>query len=115
MTRTLVRSFIVYALVLIFFDTLAEFPNLTRNDQYPIFSSVYPYSFLSTRQKANLMRFDYSYVPERFRISVSGYRQYARRAKNSERNTINVGDINGRWNMLGPFYDPMLQAHYSMP
>ncbi len=93
-----------------FFTALAELPNLTRNDQYPIFSSFYPYSFLATRQKANLMRFDYTYVPERFRISVSGYRQYARRARDSERNIINIGDINGRWNMIALFYDPAMRA-----
>ena len=55
------------------------------------------------------MRFDYTYVPERFRISVSGYRQYARRARDSENNIINIGDINGRWNMIALFYDPAMR------
>ena len=95
---------------LVYFSAYAELPNLTRNDQYPIFSSVYPYEFLAMRQKAQLMRFDYTYTPARFRISVSGYRQYASTARDSERNAINIGDINGRWNMLGLFYDPKMAA-----
>ena len=48
-----------YATMFTFFAAQAELPNLTRNDQYPIFSSFYPYDFLAMRQKANLMRFDY--------------------------------------------------------
>ena len=85
------------------------FPNLTRNDQLPLFSTVYPYSFLATRQKAGLMRFDYEYTQPRFRFSVSGFRQYANRGRDDERNSVNLGDINGRWNMLGLFYDPKLR------
>ncbi|MBA2306993.1 hypothetical protein H0W26_02570, partial [Candidatus Dependentiae bacterium] len=85
------------------------FPTATQNDPYPFFSSYYPYSFLMTRQKANLMRFDYTYAENRFRFSVSGFAQHANCAKNSEWNTVNLGDLNGRWNMLGLFYDPKLR------
>lgn len=107
----MVRGVIVCATAMcIFFTARAELPNLLRNDQYPIFSSYYPYDFLTFRQKANLMRFDYTYVPARFRISASGYRQYARRARDSERNIINIGDIDGRWNMIALFYDPVMRA-----
>ncbi len=84
------------------------FPNLTQNDPLPLFSTVFPNDFLATRQKANLMRYDYTYAPARFRVSVSAYRQYANRAKDQERQTIYPGDINGRWNMLAFFYDPIM-------
>ena len=108
MSRTLLKGFIICALCS-FFAAFAELPNATRNDQYPLFSSWYPYDFLSSRQKAQLMRFDYTYVPERFRISISGYGQFANRARNNRGNVINIGDINGRWNMLGLFYDPVMR------
>ncbi len=88
----------------------AELPNATNNDPYPLYSSVYPYSYLATRQKAHLMRFEYAYPVDRFRISISGFGQFANRARDSERNVINIGDINGRWNMLALFYDPPLQT-----
>ena len=107
-SRTLVRGLCLAAVSIAYM--YAELPNLTRNDQYPMFSSFYPYDFLAMRQKASLMRFDYTYVPLRFRISVSGYRQYARRAHDSEKNTINIGDINGRWNLIALFYDPLLRT-----
>lgn len=85
------------------------FPSLTQNDPLPLFSTVFPNDFLATRQKANLMRYDYTYAPARFRVSVSGYRQSANRAKDSERQTIYPGDLKGRWNMLALFYDPKLR------
>ena len=102
-------SFVVLVLCSTSSSLYGMFPNLTRNDPLPLFSSVYPYSFLATRQKASLMRFDYTYAPARFRVSVSGYRQFANRARDSERNVIFPGDINGRWNMLAFFYDPAMQ------
>jgi hypothetical protein len=87
----------------------SEFPMATNNDPYPIYSSIYPYSYLATRQKAHLMQFEYAYPVDKFRISVSAFGQFARRARDPNRNVINIGDINGRWNMLGLFYDPPLR------
>ncbi len=85
-------------------------PNFTRNDPLPVFSNFYPYDYLATKQKAALMRYEYAYPESRFRVSVSGYNQFANRARNSEYNTINLGDINGRWNMLGLLYDQKLRT-----
>lgn len=90
--------------------TLQGMPNLTINDPFPLYSSVYPYSYLATRQKANLMNFSYAYAENRFRISCSGYHQFANCGYNSERHAVNLGDLpNGRWNILGLFYDPPLR------
>jgi len=85
------------------------FPNLTKNDQLPLFSSVFPYSFLSNAQKEGLRNSDYTHIPARFRLSASGYRQSANRARDLDRNAIFPGDINGRWNILGLFYDKPLR------
>lgn len=91
------------------FSTYAYLANLTRNDPFPYFSSYYPYAFLSIRQKAHLRLFDNCYPTSRFRISASGYREFASFARDQEKNAINLGDINGRWNMLALFYDPVLR------
>ena len=91
---------------------LGVFSNWVRNDQYPLYSSVYPYDYLTRWQKSNLRRFEYTYPVERFRLSISGFRQSAQRARDSQRNTINIGDINGRWNMLGLFYDPASRERF---
>lgn len=92
---------------------LCVFSNWVRNDQYPLYSSVYPYDYLTRWQKANLRRFEYTYPVERFRLSISGFRQSARQARDNQRNVINIGDINGRWNMLGLFYDPASRARFT--
>ncbi|MBA3751420.1 hypothetical protein H0X06_01280 [Candidatus Dependentiae bacterium] len=104
-----VKKFIIGCALIAFPITLQSFPTNSRNDQYPFFSSYNPYSFLTTRQKANLMNFDYTYVENRFRTSVSGFQQHANCGKNSEGSTINLGDIDGRWNIFGLFYDPKLR------
>ncbi len=85
------------------------FPNLTQNDPLPLYSSRFPWSYVATRQKAEWMRYQYDYVQPRFRTSVSGYRQYANRARDEIRNVIYPGDIKGRWNILAFFYDPKLR------
>ncbi len=104
-------GYIILSLI-IFKDTViyANLANLTSNDPFPLFSSVYPYSYLTAKQKANLSFFDYDYPPTSFRASVSGYRQFANYARDCDGNAINIGDNpNGRWNMLGLFYDPILR------
>ncbi len=103
------KKFIQGCALLTFCIPVYGFPTTTPNDPYPFFSSYYPYSFLTARQKANLMRFDYTYAENRFRLSVSGFAQHANCGRNSEGNSVNLGDINGRWNMLGLFYDPKLR------
>lgn len=92
---------------------LLGFSNWVRNDPYPLYSSVYPYAFLATRQKAQLMRFNYAYPLSRFRFSLSGFQQWACRARNQEKQVIQLGDINGRFNMLGLFYDPASRARFN--
>ena len=82
--------------------------NLSRNDPYPFFSNYYPYSYLSTKQKEHLAMMDYTYPATRWRLSVSGFNQSSDRGRNQVRDTVNLGDMNGRWNMLGLFYDPAM-------
>lgn len=92
--------------------SLVGLANLTRNDPYPLFSSVYPYSLLSKKQVVRLENYDYTYEVDRFRLSLSGYAQFADRAKNLNLDTVALGDIkNGRFNMLALFYDPPLKDH----
>ncbi len=91
------------------FSLQGGFPSLTRNDPLPFFSNYYPYSYLSQKQKAALMAYSYAYAENRFRVSLSAYGQFATRARDSEAHTINIGDINGRWNMLGLFYDQKMR------
>jgi len=88
----------------------ANLANLTSNDPYPLFSSIFPYSYLTDRQKSQLMQFEYAYPVSRFRINATGYRQSANFGRNRQRDAVNLGDVpNGRWNMLSFFWDPVLR------
>lgn len=100
---------VLIAIVLLSAQVSYGLDNLTRNDPYPLYSSVYPYAFLSTRQKAFLRRFEYAYPVDKFRVSISGFMQFANRGRDIRRNVVQLGDMNGRWNMLGLFYDEPLR------
>ncbi|CDK30381.1 hypothetical protein [Candidatus Babela massiliensis] len=105
-------KYIVGTFIFIFLNTdlLANLANMTRNDPFPLFSSIYPYTYLSRHQREGLALFDYSYPATKLRMSVSGYRQYASFARDKNGNVMNLGDNpRGRWNMLGLFYDPVLR------
>ncbi len=109
-SQTRVHKLLIGVLILNVSSSLyGMFPNLTQNDPLPLYSSRFPWAYLATRQKAGWMRYEYSHVQPRFRVSISGYGQFADRARNDERNVIYVGDIKGPWNMLGFFYDPKLR------
>lgn len=83
--------------------------NLTYNDPYPYFSTIFPYLYLTQNQKAQLMQFEYAYIANRFRVNISAYRQSANFGRNRQRDAVNLGDLpNGRWNMLSFFWDPVL-------
>ncbi len=109
-SKNYIIIFLHLAVILINIDIHANLANMTRNDPFPLYSSVYPYSYLTTKQKVNLMLFDYTYPATKMRLSVSGYRQFANYARDKNGNAVNIGDVpNGPWNMLGLFYDPVLR------
>ncbi len=109
-SRVVTRSSIFKLILLssIGFALNAYLDNFTSNDPSPVFSTYYPFYYLSIKQKAHLMRFDNCYPVTKFRISGSGYRQSANYGRDQDRNGVNLGDMNGRWNMFSPFYDPAL-------
>ncbi len=103
--------YLFWALFLVSLETPVKgYANLTYNDPYPLFSTIFPYSYLTDRQKAQLMQFEYAYPVSRFQISVSGYRESANFGRNRQRDAVNLGDMPfGRWNMLSFFWDPVLR------
>lgn len=97
------------AILFVYKKPIQALANLTYNDPYPYFSSIFPYTYLTERQKAQLMQFEYAYPVSRFRLNVSAYRQAATFGRDRERDAVNLGDLpNGRWNMLSFFWDPVL-------
>lgn len=79
--------------------------NLTNNDPFPLFSTKEPYNFLTNHARWNIMAGDN--VPlERLSAAVTAFRQAADKARNFDKERVQLGDIRGRWNMLALTYDP---------
>jgi len=103
--------------------------NLTKNDPYPVYTTADPHAFLNTRYY-NVIRcgnkypiyppespgflhtsphnviscYEYPKRPERFRFSLSGFRQSANFGNDIFRDVVNLGDLLGNWNMLALLY-----------
>lgn len=81
--------------------------SLAKNDPYPIFTSEYPYNWLLNSTKNYLKGLVCNYCPNYFSVAFSGYYQKASRGSNYDRvKNLPLGDLEGRWHMLGMLYGP---------
>lgn len=86
-----------------------------RNDPFPIFKTMDPQTFLLSRQKLVLKGIAVdNNRDERISLSLSPFGQRATFAKDKCKNQINLGDINGRWSMLGLLQGPIPDG-YALP
>lgn len=83
---------------------LCGMTNLTSNDPYPIYTTADPHNFLNIREKQALKGYEVYGAPERAQISISGYRQSASTGSTVNREDVELGDLTGRWNVLGLFF-----------
>jgi hypothetical protein len=105
--------------------TLGGLSTLAKNDPYPLFSTAYPYGFLLD-QTLTYLKCTYDpyagccYKPKdcvpcqdgnarnsHFSLAFSGYYQKANCGRNYDREKVELGDLEGRWNMLGMCYGPV--------
>lgn len=100
------HRFRFYLLLLGLFSniTLHGFSNRTSNDPYPVYTALYPYTFLTTNYRNYLRGWEADWKQERFAFSVSPFRQAATCGRNTDGNRAELGDLLGRWNMLALFY-----------
>lgn len=98
-------TYIISVLLLMQSQRTCSFSNLTNNDPAPLYSSRYPYEYLSAWERDYFRGLDPDGPHcERFTFSFSPFRQTANSGKNIDKETVELGDMNGRWNMLGLFY-----------
>lgn len=81
--------------------------SLAKNDPYPVYSTKYPYCHLLERTKNYLKGWDNCYKRSWMSASVSPFFQKANRGRTYEREKVPLGDLEGRWNMLGMTYGPV--------
>lgn len=73
-----------------------------RNDPAPIYKTLDPQTFLLTREKLILKGYAVDTPrPERISLSLSPFGQRSVIAKDKCKNDINLGNIDGRWAMVG--------------
>lgn len=92
-------------------SSLQAFGNLTKNDPYPLYSAIYPYDFLGRREKLEaFFRHHEIYEEDRFRISLTGFRQTANCAKATDGQQSAIGDLpyGVGLNMGALFFDPLV-------
>lgn len=113
-----------YALLFVTAHEIQSLSNLTKNDPYPVYTSADPYAFMRSRYKQELQGGEYPiftslirprdqqhmqggqvYGPhERLRLSFSVFRQSSKWGTNVDFVDVPLGDLEGRWNVLGLFY-----------
>ncbi len=80
--------------------------SFSRNDPFPVYTSLDPYTFLYKKErfidKDGIER--QRYVPQSFYLSLSPFGQNADVARDNFKEFIPLGDIKGRWNMLALLY-----------
>ncbi|MEX0939815.1 MAG: hypothetical protein WDZ41_00470 [Candidatus Babeliales bacterium] len=101
----------IFSFIVLWPHKMLPLSSLAKNDPYPIFSTTYPYNYLLESTKLCLKEcpcdyecaccFDY------FSIAFSGIYQKANKGRNYDREKVPLGDLEGRWHMLGMLYGPV--------
>lgn len=82
-------------------NQLQAISSLSRNDPYPIFTSLDPQWLLYQQQKQKMLDLPYYDINERVSISISPFGQNADSCVDRCKNTVPLGDLDGRWSMIG--------------
>lgn len=85
-----------------------------RNDPFPIFRTLDPQTFVLTREKQLLNGYAVDNKPQRVTLSISPFGQQAKVGRDKCQNIVPLGDINGRWSMVGLLMGPIPEG-YSLP
>lgn len=114
---TALRSKLVLLIgMLISNSFLYSISNLNNNDPFPIFTTIDPHYFLNVNRKNWVKGYECPRPPEIMRLSFSGFRQSATCGRavhpnagfncdlNPPDDFVPLGNLKGRWNMLGLFY-----------
>jgi len=80
--------------------------SLAPNDPYPLFTAQYPQTFLLNRARRCYMFRECCLQPEWWDVHISAFKQNANTARDFFKRKVPLGDIYGRWNMIGLLYDP---------
>lgn len=87
------------------FSSAAASPaTLNHNDFWSLHSTEYPLNFLNSNQKEFNQGKTDDKISERMHFSLTGFAQSAESGKNHDKEDVPLGDLKGRWNMVGLLY-----------
>jgi hypothetical protein len=90
--------------------------NLSSADPYPMYKALDPQEFLFTREKFLIIGYPLELpYPQRWGVSLSPFGENACLAKNFCGDAIPLGDLGGRWNMVGLMFDPLPEGKVLPP
>ncbi len=97
------KQLILLICIISYFAPVSAVPTqYSRNDPFPVYTSLDPYTFLYKKErfidKDGIER--QRYVPQAFYLSLSPFGQNADSSRDNFKNLIPLGDITGRWSML---------------
>lgn len=80
--------------------------SLAPNDPLPVYNSADPHAFMFTQRKEKLVGCQCCCGYDKFSLSLAPYYQKATQARTFDKERVPLGDMRGRWNMLGLLYGP---------
>lgn len=87
--------------------------SLAPNDPLPVYNAADPHAFMFTQRKEKICGCKCYCGYDRFSLSLSPYYQKATQARTFDKERVPLGDMRGRWNMLGLLYGP--RPNQTMP
>lgn len=82
--------------------------SLAKNDPYPVYNALDPQTFLYTHEKLKIKNPEFAKRKrDNVGISIAPFGQNADRGRNNESVKVPLGDLLGRWGMLGLMYGPI--------
>lgn len=115
-TMRLISRSAVAVLFLVTQTNLCQLSSYSRNDPYPMYTALDPHTFLYTRTKMDMKGEDPIYEkPECIGIHISPFAQFASCAKTPNKCLIGLGDIDGRWNLIGTLFGKFPQGITTYP
>ena len=101
-----------------FHSTYGIVSTLNNNDPLPLFHSHAPHDYLTTHIKQSLRQncidepcYECDRPYDRFLFSIGGFHQKASRGRDFDKQRVPLGNIAGRWHMLGLLYGKVPPGH----
>lgn len=98
-----VKKYILCVAFFLFQSLQARLSSLAYNDPFPAFSTRNPFDLLNENTKAKLKKRS-SENSESLSFAISPFMQKAKIGKNRHRQKVELGNVRGRWNMVGLLY-----------